>query len=118
MFADKTAHHATDSMAYLLKANQIIKGKMSRTPLNILPDGDLWQWFARIVEAKGPEAVRLTKVKGHATDQMVSMGKVTKEHKEGNDAAGEAADIGVEQHGNSFLEASGHSLSAPGLFFV
>ena len=58
------------------------------------------------MRAKGPEAVRLSKVKGHATDEMVAQGKVKQEHKEGNDAADEAADIGVEQHGNNFLEAS------------
>ena len=79
---------------------------MPRTPFNILLVGNRWLWFARLVEAKGPEAMRLTKVKGHATDQMVSLGKVTKEHTNGTDAADEAADIGVEQHGHYFLEAS------------
>ena len=52
------------------------------------------------------EAVKISKVKGHATEDMVNQGKVKREHKEGNDAADEAADIGVDQHGNDFLETS------------
>ena len=106
MFADKPTHQATDSMAYFLKGRQILKGILPRKPYNIIPDGDLWEWFAKIVEAKGPQAVRLTKVKGHATDAMVAQGKVKEEHKVGNDFSDEAADIGVEQHGGDFLEAS------------
>ncbi len=58
------------------------------------------------MEAKGPQAVKLTKVKGHATDAMVAQGKVKEEHKVGNGFSDEAADIGVEQHGEDFLEAS------------
>ena len=37
-------------------------------------DGDVWEQFHNIVAAKSPHAVRLTKVKGHATEQMVEMG--------------------------------------------
>ena len=102
MLADKPTHQATDSMAYLLKAKSILKGEKPRKPYNIIPDGDLWDWFARLVQAKGPEAVQLSKVKGHATDEMVNQGKVKKEHKEGNDASDEAADIGGAATWNSF----------------
>ena len=59
-----------------------------------------------MVDAKGAEAVRISKVKGHATEEMVNQGKVKREHKEGNDASDEAADIGVEQHGNGLLGTS------------
>ena len=65
-----------------------------------------WLWFTRLVQAKGAEAVKLSKVKGHATEEMVNQGKVKREHKEDNDAADEAAEIGVDQHGNDFLETS------------
>ena len=106
MFANAPTHQATDSMAYLLKATQIVGGALPKKPFNILPDSDLWEWFARLVKAKGADAVKLTKVKGHATDEMVNQGKVKADHKEGNDASDEAADIGVEQHGNGLLELS------------
>ena len=47
--------------------------------------------------AKGPRSVRVTKVKGHATDEMVNEGRVKPEDKAGNDVADKAADKGAEQ---------------------
>ena len=38
--------------------------------------------------------MKVTKVKGHATDEMIDEGKVRKQDKEGNDQADEAADKG------------------------
>ena len=60
------------------------------------------------MEAKGKHAIKITKVKGHATEEMVVAGKVLKQDKEGNDASDEAADRGVEQHGNDLLELSNY----------
>ena len=39
--------------------------------------------------------MKISKVKGHATEEMVSEGKVKAEDKEGNDKADEAADQGA-----------------------
>ena len=36
--------------------------------------GDLWQQYGKSAEAKNPHEVALTKVKGHATWQMISNG--------------------------------------------
>ena len=47
MFANKPTHQAIDSMAYLLKGSQILKGLLPRKPFNIIPDGDLWEWFEK-----------------------------------------------------------------------
>ena len=58
-------------------------------------DGDLWDIFADLVRDRGPETVKISKVKGHATEEMVSEGKVKAEDKEGNDKADEAADQGA-----------------------
>ena len=106
MLADCPTHQGTDSMAYLLKATQILKGVLPNKPWAILTDGDIWECVEQIVDAKGAHAVNITKVKGHATDQMVVEGKVRIEHKEGNDASDVAADKGIEQHGNDLLEWS------------
>ena len=40
--------------------------------------------------------VRSSKVKAHITEEMVREEKYTREEKEGNDGADEAADIGAE----------------------
>ena len=61
----------------------------------LMQDGDLWQLFATLVRQRGPHSVQLTKVKGHATEQMVTEGKVTRLDKEGNDKADRAAELGA-----------------------
>ena len=58
-------------------------------------DGALWELFEQIVKQRGPKSVRIAKVKGHATQEMVDEGKVRAEDKEGNDKADEAADMGA-----------------------
>ena len=60
-----------------------------------MKDGDLWEAFTNIVLRRGPETVTLTKVKGHATDEMVAEGKVALSEKLGNDRADVAADKGA-----------------------
>ena len=58
-------------------------------------DGDLWEVFADLVRQRGPHTVSITKVKGHATKEMVSQGNVQEVDKQGNDAADVAADFGA-----------------------
>ena len=50
-----------------------------------MKDGDLWEHFAEIAEQRGPHSVWITKVKGHATQEMVDEGKVEEDEKRGND---------------------------------
>ena len=68
-----------------------------------MKNGDVWNFFSKSTIAKGPRAVLLTKVKGHATAKMVEDGTVQADHKEGNDGADEGADLGAtdEQQGLS-----------------
>ena len=58
-------------------------------------DGDLWENFADLVKQRGPHTVCITKVKGHATTEMVEEGVVAEEDKAGNDGADAAADLGA-----------------------
>jgi len=60
-----------------------------------IKDGDLWELFANLVKQRGPKSVRITKVKGHATKEMVEEGRVKAIDKEGNDKADEAAEMGA-----------------------
>ena len=46
---------------------------------------------------RGPWSVTITKVKGHATQEMVDEGKVEEEEKKGNDGSDEAADLGATE---------------------
>ena len=49
------------------------------------------------VAAKSPRAVKVTKVKGHATTEMVESNLVESEDKHGNDQADVAAEKGTDQ---------------------
>ena len=60
-----------------------------------MKNGDLWQHFYVSTATKGLQAVTLSKVKGHATQQMVDEGEVEAKHKEGNDRADKVAEEGV-----------------------
>ena len=59
-----------------------------------MKDGDVWQQFYNFVNAKNPFAIQRTKVKGHATRQMVEPGELEFEQKVGHDAADDAAENG------------------------
>ncbi len=46
-----------------------------------MKDGDLWEMFAKAVEKRVPGNTRISKVKGHATQQMVDEGQVEQEQR-------------------------------------
>ena len=60
-------------------------------------DGDLWEVFTDLVRTRGPQTVCITKVKGHATQEMVDEGKVEEEDMRGNSMADKAAEMGLSR---------------------
>ena len=52
--------------------------KFLNKPFGIQGDGDLWDEFWDLLEAKGAKTVQVTKVKGHATEEDVDEGRVEK----------------------------------------
>ena len=62
-----------------------------------MEDGDLWEIFHRAASHKGPSAIRIGKVKGHASIDDVSEGIATDWTKYGNDAADALATRAFEQ---------------------
>ena len=68
---------------------------------------DLWAQLARLLEPRGPEAVFITKVKGHATDADVASGRVQAADKAGNDGADRlAVDAALQQQAPAELIAA------------
>ena len=45
--------------------------KPEKRPYSLDKDGDIWESFQNLIQQKGPDTVMLTKVKGHATEEMV-----------------------------------------------
>ena len=77
------------------KTSHLHRGTPWRQKWKLMKDGDLWHIFGVSAEAKSPEAVRLTKVKGHATKQMVIHKEVRADDRFGNDRSDQAAEKGV-----------------------
>ena len=63
-------------------------------------------FFAKSTIAKGPRAICITKVKGHATQEMVDEGTVKAAHKEGNDGADKGADKGAVEEQQELSDAA------------
>ncbi len=100
-------HLGSDSQAVVDKAiylkKLISQGKEVSRPWTTQKDGDLWSIFFQVVATKGHASVRFTKVKGHATDEMVDQGRVLPEDKRGNDRADEVANEGVGIFGKDII---------------
>ena len=104
MAANEEVHMGMDSQSFLTRANIILQmvkdNRRPKRPWSIQKDGDLWP-------NKGPESIRISKVKGHATETNIEAGIATKEDKEGNDKADKYADEGVKGHTEELVEISG-----------
>ena len=79
------------------------KQKTSKHKWKLMHDGDLWEHFYRAVVCKGPNAVRLTWVKGHATQDHIDKNITTLVNKIGNDKADDTADLGTSLHGEDIV---------------
>ena len=74
-------------------------------PLELVTDDDLLILIRRMLYLRGRDAVRVTKVKGHADESMVFGGRVRELDRLGNNAADEAADFGRRSVGPAVIDA-------------
>ena len=72
-------------------------------PLELVTDGDLL--IRRMLDLRGRDTVRVTKVKGHADEGMVFDGRVRELDRLGNNAADKTADFGRRSVGNAVIDA-------------
>ena len=79
---------------------------LPKRPWPIQRDGDMWRMYFQHATAKTISAIAITKVKGHATANMVETGQVRATDKLGNDKADEAADEGVLLFGAPMVRLS------------
>ena len=80
-------------------------GQTSSVPFELLNDGDLLLLIDRMIRRRGPDTVRISKVKGHADEVMVRAGQVREADRLGNNAADEASDFGRRRVGNLVIDA-------------
>lgn len=64
-------------------------------------DGDVWAAIWNVMLAKGPTAIRVSKVKGHATEKDVTEGRTTAVHRACNNVADGLVKEATALHGKS-----------------
>ena len=107
IYAEGPIHIGTDSQAFVKKANKLIDDiNRNNDEINwsLHSDGDLWELFHNALRAKTTQAVKITWIKGHATEKMVELGITTAVNMQGNARADEIADIGTELYTKEVVE--------------
>ncbi len=111
LMANGPIHIGTDSKAFMDKAIDILYKLRSDLPIKLnwktMSDGDLWEHFTKAAEAKGPNSINITKVKGHVTTQQILDNIYRDVDKQGNDRADKAAEIAVNTHGEDVVRSAG-----------
>ena len=105
--ANGPIHLGTDSQAFMDRAIKVIgnvrKASKRKRHWQMTSDGDLWYHFEQAVKAKGWRSIRISKVKGHVSQEQVEEGLHKQADKDGNDKADEAADVAVALHGEGII---------------
>ena len=99
--AKGAVHLATDSLAFILRARKYIRRIQLNLPelcWNRKNDGDLWGVFWKCCLTKGVNSIRITKVKGHATEAHIRNSLSNVRDKWGNDKADELASRAHDDH--------------------
>ena len=98
-------HLGVDNLGVVRHVGRLLDGRSGSTPLELVTDGDLLLLTGRMLYLRGLNTVRITKVKGHADEDMVLEGRVRDLDRLGNDAADEAADFGRRRVSNAVIDA-------------
>ena len=87
-------HLGVDNLNVVRHVNRLLDGNLGAQPFEVVQDGDLLCLIHRMLQLRGLDTVKVTKVKGHADECMVLEGRVRDLDRLGNRAADEAADFG------------------------
>ena len=68
-------HVGVDNLGVVRHVGRLLDGHHACTPFELVTDGDLIVHIGRMLRLRGPDAVRVTEVKGHADDGMVLDGR-------------------------------------------
>ena len=98
-------HVGVDNLGVVRHVVRLLDDCSLATPLELVTDGDLLIRIRRKIDLRGRGTVRVTKVKGHADEDMVFHGRVRELDRLGNNAADEAADFGRKRVGLAIIDA-------------
>ena len=89
-------HLGIDNLNVVRSIGRLLDHDSLVTPLPLVKDGDLIALVQYMIRTRGRETVRVTKVKGHAEDVDVQLGRVRLVDQQGNAEADTAADLLVK----------------------
>ena len=92
--SSRAVHLGVDNLGFVRHVDRLLRGCRGPKPFELVNDGDLLLLIEDMLNRRGLDTVRISKVKGHADDAMVLHGQVRRDDRLGNDAADEAADFG------------------------
>ena len=87
-------HLGVDNLNVVRHVGRMLDDNLGTQPFQVIPDGDLLCLVHHMLLLQGLDTVKVTKVKGHASEDMVVDGRVRDLDRLGNRAADEAADFG------------------------
>ena len=96
---------------------RILEGRVPCRPFELTFDGDLLVIIERMIHLRSVQSTKVSKVKGHADDDMVAVGRVRVEDRIGNDFAGSSADFGGRRVSDLTIDVRRRFLSACILLF-
>ena len=97
-------HLGVDNLGVVRHVGRLLDGCRGPMPCELVNDSDLLLLIERMLHRRGLDTVRISKVKGHTDEGMVSDGRVRGEDKLSNDAADEAADFGRRRVANTVID--------------
>ena len=103
--SNKAVHVGVDNLGVVRHVGRLLDGLPPSVPFELVTDGDLLVLIRRMIDLRGGDTVRITKVKGHADEGMVADGRVRVLDRLGNNAADEAADFGRRRVGPAVIDA-------------
>ena len=80
-------HLGVDNLNVVRHVSRILDGRVACRPFELTSGGDLLTVVEKMILRRGIRSVRISKVKGHADDDMVAVGRVRVEDRVGNDLA-------------------------------
>ena len=98
-------HLGVDNLGVVRHVGRLLDGRPGSVPFELLKDGDLLLLIDRMIRRRGPDTVRVSKVKGHADEVMVRSGQVREVDRFGNNAADDAAIFGRRRVSNALIDA-------------
>ena len=98
-------HLGVDDLGVVRHVGRMLDDRPVPILFELVKDGDLLLLIDRMLRLRGPDTVRISKVKGHADEAMVLRGQVREVDRLGNNAADDAADFGRRRVGNAVIDA-------------